>query len=317
MSRKIIIDTDPGIDDAMAIMLAFNAPSLEVLGLTTTFGNVPVTLATANALKLVELAEVSVPVAEGVAVPLVAPPLPHPDFVHGKDGFGNINWPAETTKADGRSAAQFIVDTVRAYPNEVSLVALGPLGNLAKALELDPEIVNLVDEVILMGGAAVEAGNVTPVAEANIINDPHAADIVFTANWSVTMVGLDVTHQVMMDETLLQKIRLADTKGGELLYQSTQFYFDFYNKTFGIQGCYVHDASTIVYAIAPDIFTTEPGIVRVATEGVAIGQTIVAHPDKHYPVPHWENKPQSNICMGVDSERLLALMEDIFVNANT
>ncbi|WDE07572.1 nucleoside hydrolase [Thalassomonas viridans] len=315
MTRKIIIDTDPGIDDAMAIMLAFNAPSLDVLGLTTTFGNVPVSLATSNALKLVELAQKNVPVAEGVATPLSAPQLPHPDFVHGKDGFGNIDWPAETTKADGRSAARFIVDTVRANPNEVTLIALGPLGNLAKALELDPEIVNLVDEVILMGGAAVEPGNVTPVAEANIINDPHAADIVFTADWPVTMVGLDVTHKVMMDEALLQKIRAADTKAGELLYQSTQFYFDFYNKTFGINGCFVHDASTIVYAMAPEVFTTEPGIVRVATEGVAIGQTIIAHPDKHYPLPHWQDKPQSKICMGVDSERLLAIIEATFTDA--
>jgi inosine-uridine nucleoside N-ribohydrolase len=314
MTRKIIIDTDPGIDDAMAILLAFNAPQLSVLGLTTTFGNVPVNLATENALRLVELAGVSVPVAHGVAKPIIAEPLPHPDFVHGQDGFGNINWPPSTLKVDKRSAAQFIVDTVHAHPGEVTLVALGPLGNLAKALQLDPSIVDLIPEVILMGGAAVEPGNVTPVAEANIINDPHAADIVFTANWPVTMVGLDVTHKVMIDEFLLQVIRRSNAKGAELLYRATQFYFGFYQKSYGIEGCYVHDASTIVYAITPDIFTTELGIVRVATEGVAIGQTIVAKPDHDYPVSFWKNQPISNICMQVDSERLLKLIEDTFTS---
>lgn len=315
MARKIIIDTDPGIDDAMAIFLAFNAPQLEVLALTTTFGNVAVDLATKNALTLVEVAKVEVPVAAGVALPLVAPPLAHPDFVHGRDGFGNINWPAPQGQPDGRSAAQMIVDLVHAHPNQIALIALGPLGNLAKALELDPTIAGLVDEVILMGGTAIEPGNVTPVAEANIINDPHAADIVFTADWQVTMIGLDVTHKVMINNELLNKIRIADRQCGEFLYRATQFYFNFYQQTFGIDGCYIHDASTIVYAIAPDIFSTEPGLVRVATEGIAIGQTIVAKPGKQYAVAHWDNIPQTNVCVDVDSERLLALIATTFLNA--
>lgn len=314
MTRKIIIDTDPGIDDAMAILLAFNAPQLHVMGLTTTFGNVPVNLATENALRLVELADVNVPVIPGVAKPLVAEPLPHPDFVHGSDGFGNINWPASTRKPDKGNAAQFIVDTVHAHPGEVTLVALGPLGNLAKALELDPSIVDLVDEVILMGGTAVEPGNVTPVAEANIINDPHAADIVFTASWKVTMVGLDVTHKVMIDEDFLQIIRRSNAKGVDLLYQATQFYFGFYQKSHNITGCYVHDASTIVYAIDPSVFTTEPGIVRVATQGIAIGQTIIAKPGSQYPVKFWQGQPESNICMQVDSQALLDLIEKTFTS---
>ena len=314
MTRKIIIDTDPGIDDAMAIFLAFNAPQLDVLALTTTFGNVAVELATKNALILSEVAGVNVPVAQGVAVPLVAAPLPPPDFVHGSDGFGNINWPAPKGQADERSAAQMIVDLVHQYPNQVTIVALGPLGNLAKALALDPSIVELVDEVILMGGADKEPGNVSPVAEANIINDPHAADIVFTASWQVTMVGLDVTHRVMINDKFLDNIRQADTdkQCGEFLYQATQFYFNFYQQTFDIEGCYVHDASTIVYAIAPDIFTTTPGVVRVATEGVAIGQTIVATPGKHYAVNFWQDQPVTNVCVGVDSERLLSLIATTF-----
>lgn len=312
MTRKIIIDTDPGIDDAMAIMLALKSPSLDVLALTTTFGNVAVDLATKNALTLLELAGSDIPVAQGVAVPLVAAALSPPDFVHGSDGFGNIDWPASTRQADPRSAAQLIVDMVHQYPNEVSLVALGPLGNLAKALELDPSIASLVDEVILMGGAAEEKGNVTPVAEANIINDPHAAEIVFGADWSVTMVGLDVTHQVLMDNELLTYIRDNNGECGDFLYQATQFYFDFYKKTFGIEGCFVHDASTIVYAVAPDIFTTEPRVIRVAVDGVGIGQTITAKPEQKFALDFWENKPTTNVCMKVDDKRLLTMIKQTF-----
>ena len=310
MSRKIIIDTDPGIDDAMAIFLAFNAPTLDVLALTTTFGNVSVDLATKNALTLVEVAGVDVPVSRGVALPLVRKPLAAPDFVHGKDGFGNINYSAPKGQAIASNAAQTIVDLVHQYPNEITIVALGPLGNLATALALDPSIAGLVHEVILMGGADTESGNVTPVAEANIINDPHAADIVFQANWQVTMVGLDVTHKVLIDDAFLDNVRDNNARCGDFLYQVTQFYFDFYRKEFSIDGCYVHDASTIVYAMAPDIFTTKAGRVRVAVDGVAIGQTIVAPLDKQYVVDHWDNVPASNICVDVDSPRLLKLMAD-------
>mgnify|MGYP000504151371 CR=1 FL=1 len=310
--RKIIIDTDPGIDDAMAICLAFNAPQLNVLALTTTFGNVSIDMATDNALILTELAGVDVPVAKGVGVPLEIAPLPHPDFVHGADGFGNINWPASSRQADERSAAQMIVDLVHANPNEVTLVALGPLGNLAQALTLDPSIAELVDEVILMGGAAKEGGNVTPVAEANIINDPHAADIVFGATWPVTMIGLDATHQVMMGDSELEAIRDSNKVCGEFLYQATQYYFDFYRNNVGIDGCYVHDASTVIYAIDPSLFTSEPGVIRVATEGIAIGQTVVADPSRTYAVDFWQGRPTTNICMTVDSQRMLDLIKGIF-----
>lgn len=310
--RKIIIDTDPGIDDAMAILLALKSKELDVLALTTTFGNVAVDLATKNALTLLELEGSDIPVAGGVAKPIAAPQLAPPDFVHGSDGFGNINWPESTRQADERSAAQLIVDTVHQYANQVSLIALGPLGNFAKALEIDPTIVDLVDEVILMGGAAEEKGNVTPVAEANIINDPHAAEIVFGASWPVTMIGLDVTHQVIMDNDLLTHIRDNNGTQGDFLYQATQFYFEFYNKTFGIEGCFVHDASTIIYAMAPDVFKSEPRVIRVATEGVGIGQTITAKVGQQFALDFWENRPATNVCLEVDSARLLSIVKNVF-----
>lgn len=314
-TRKIIIDTDPGIDDAMAILFAYKAKAIEVLGLTTTFGNVPVTKATENALILNAIAGVDVPVAEGVATPLQTAPRPHPDFVHGKDGFGNINWPATDKKAIDKSAAQFIVDTVRQYPGEVTLVALGPLGNLAKALELDPEIAELVDEVVLMGGAHLEYGNVSPVAEANIINDPHAADKVFTANWQVTMIGLDVTHQVLLNNSVLERIKQANPTDGDFLYQAAQHYINFYSERFGVDGCYFHDASTIAYVMEPGLFGIELGAVRVACEGVGIGQTIVSPASMSFPEPAWDNVPHTQVCMDVDASALLTLFEKILTQA--
>ncbi|MBJ7537368.1 nucleoside hydrolase [Marinomonas transparens] len=309
MARKIIIDTDPGIDDAMAIFFAFQAPELEVLGLTTTFGNVSVELATQNAITLTEIAKVDVPVASGVVVPRVIAPLPHPDFVHGKDGFGNIDWPAPKGKAIDKSAAQFIVDTVREFPGEVTIVALGPLGNLAAALELDPDLAGLVDEVVLMGGTAIEYGNVSPVAEANIMNDPHAADLVFTAPWQVTMIGLDVTHQVLLDNSVLERIRTANPAEGEFLYQCSQYYIDFYSSRFDMDGCYFHDASTIAYVMDPSIFGVELGAVRVACEGIGIGQTIFAPQGMDFPSPNWVDVPMTQVCMEVDSDKLLKLFE--------
>lgn len=309
MARKIIIDTDPGIDDAMAILFAFQAKELDVLGLTTTFGNVPVELATQNAITLTEIAKVDVPVAQGVAIPSVIEPRPHPDFVHGKDGFGNINWPAPRGRAVNESAAQFIIDNVRQYPGEVTIIALGPLGNLAAALKLDPEIANLVDEVILMGGAAIEYGNVSPVAEANIMNDPHAADMVFTAPWQVTMIGLDVTHQVLLDNSVLERIKKANPEEGGFLFDCAQHYINFYSSRFGVNGCYFHDASTIAYAMDPSIFGVELGAVRVACEGIGIGQTIFAPQGMDFPVPDWKDVPMTQVCMEVDSEKLLKLFE--------
>ncbi|NVK73892.1 MAG: nucleoside hydrolase [Oceanospirillaceae bacterium] len=314
MARKIIIDTDPGIDDAMAIFFAFQAPQLEVLGLTTTFGNVSVDLATQNAIRLTEIAKVNVPVAKGVAVPSEIAPRPHPDFVHGADGFGNINWPEPQGKAIEKSAAQFIVDTVRQYPGEVTIIALGPLGNLAKALELDPEVANLVDEVVLMGGTAIEYGNVSPVAEANIMNDPHAADKVFTAAWQVTMIGLDVTHQVLLDNTVLERIKQANPTEGSFLYDCAQHYINFYSSRFDMDGCYFHDASTIAYILDPSIFGVELGAVRVACDGIGIGQTIFAPQGMTFPEPHWNDVPMTQVCMEVDSDRLLALFESAMVS---
>ncbi|NRA20885.1 MAG: nucleoside hydrolase [Oceanospirillaceae bacterium] len=307
--NKIILDTDPGIDDAMAIFTAMAHPQIELLGLTTTFGNVSVEQATLNALSLVEMAGLDIPVARGVATPWVMDLNPFPDFVHGVEGFGEVKLAAPKRTAVPQSAAQFIVDQVNANPGEISLVAIGPLGNLAAALQIDPSITTKVKQVVLMGGVIGGDGNVSPVAEANILSDPHAADKVMAAAWPVVIVGLDVTHQVILNKALFAKIAAENAKVGQFMADAAKFYIDFYSSIRDIDGCYAHDVSAVAYVIDPEIFGTIEGEVCVATEGVAIGQTIMSRFGIPYPLTFWTGRPKQKACMEVDSNKLIALFE--------
>lgn len=311
MPRKLIIDTDPGIDDAMAILFALKAPELEIIGLTTIFGNVYTNLATQNALRLIEWAGVSeIPVAHGAERPLVAPLESVADFVHGSDGLGNVNLPLPRGRAIDQSAARFIVETVMANPGQITLVPIGPLTNLALALALEPRLAKNVAEVVLMGGAALVNGNVTPAAEANIINDPHAADVVFTAGWPVTMIGLDVTMQTVMNDAYMTELKASGSATAEFVYQISRFYRDFHDQDYGLAGMHTHDPSAIAYVIEPTLFTAERGPVRVVTEGIAVGQTLLDRRQRWYQPNGWSNQPLVNVCLGVDSERLLALYRE-------
>ncbi|MEM7014018.1 MAG: nucleoside hydrolase, partial [Verrucomicrobiota bacterium] len=272
--RKIIIDTDPGVDDAMAILFALRCPELEVIGLTTVFGNVDVDLATENALRLVEFEDLGqqLPVARGAEDPLEIPFRGPADFVHGADGLGDIDHPKPSLKPIATTAAEFIVESIMSHPGEVTLVPIGPLTNLALALELEPKIASYVDEVVMMGGAAKTSGNVSPVAEANIHCDPHAADKVFTTDWPVTMIGLDVTTKVITDEAFLTRLR--DSRAGDFIFRISRFYQAFHEKVYDLSGLHTHDPSAIAYLIRPEFFKTATGAIRVPTDGLAMGQTI-------------------------------------------
>lgn len=271
--KKIIIDTDPGIDDAQALCYAMAHPQLELLALTCIYGNVAVDLATQNALRLCELTKSTAIVAQGAASPLVIDPHPVADFVHGKNGFGNVELAKPSRQADSRSAAELIVDLIRQHPGQVSLLPIGPLTNIALALQLAPDIVELVDEVVIMGGAIDVPGNVSPFAEANIWNDPHAAQQVLSANWPITLHGLDVTHQVIFTLDYLDSLAKLSPQCGGFLRDASRFYADFYRQRNGFNGCCPHDLLAVYYAANPLSYQTTACNFDVVTEGEESGRT--------------------------------------------
>jgi len=314
MNRKIILDTDPGVDDAQAIQLVLATPELSLLGLTTVFGNAGTDLATANALRLLDLAgRTDLPVARGADKPLNGPYLGAADFVHGDDGQGNTFRPVSNRQPIGQTAAEFIVAQLNAQPGEITLVAVGPLTNLALALQLDPGIVDKVVEVVVMGGNAFCAGNATPAGEANIFNDPDAADIVFGAAWPVTMIGLDVTHKVNMTGKTIDQLATLTGPLNEFVAAAVPFYREFYERVNGIDGIYVHDSTVIVYLLAPDLFTFGHYPVRVdASEGIGRGKTWPSPGESDLEetpaLQPWRNRPRVKVGIDVAGEKVVEVI---------
>lgn len=272
--QKVIIDTDPGIDDAMAIHQAFADPRLDVIGLTTIFGNVTATRATRNALHLAEMAGHPAVVAGGAPVPLRRAPQPPADFVHGPEGFGSLAAPVAGRAADPRSAAAYLCESCAAAPGEIIICAVGPLTNLAAALEHDPSITRNVQRVVVMGGSAARHGNVTDCAEANIWNDPDAADLVFAAEWDVTMIGLDVTEKTRCTPHDFAALATSAPAIGGFLKAATAFYFDFHEAKLGERVCFMHDPSAILAITDPQLFDFEYMPLSVTCDGVEIGRTV-------------------------------------------
>ncbi|MEX3958527.1 nucleoside hydrolase [Trinickia sp. EG282A] len=311
--RKVIYDTDPGVDDAMAFVLETLHPEIELIGVTSVFGNATIDTTTRNACYLAGRFAPAVPVARGAGAPLEGEAPTPLAAIHGDDGLGNIG-PSEdgTVSPDARAASRFIIDSVRAHPSEVTIVAVGPLTNLALALAEDPSIVPLVKQVIVMGGAfgiGGVNGNVTPAAEANMFGDPHAANLVFGAAWPLTIVGLDVTHRVVMSTSYLASIRDRGGVAGRFVWDVSRHYEAFHRDTENIEGIYVHDASAVAYLLAPELFTVRKGPVRVLTEGIAAGQTIQKPEGMPCAAPAWDARPSCNVCVGVDADGVLALYE--------
>ena len=314
----VIFDTDPGIDDAMALFLLARHPDIDLRAITTAFGNASLEITTRNAQRLAAFYGLDVPIAAGAAGPLRAgAEREAPAHVHGDDGLGGMvsRLPAATRPLDPRPAHELICDLINATPGEITLLAVGPMSNLALALRHDPGIAAKVKQVVVMGGAFGmhgHSGNVTPVAEANIINDPEAADIVFTASWPVLIVGLDVTHEVVMGEDYLADLR--GTSAGDFLWEATRHYQDFYHELAGIGGIYCHDATAAASIVAPGLFRVRGGPVRVVLDGIAVGQTIqdCAKPDGRQ--TPWSSCPPQQACIGVDAEGVLALFASLFKN---
>ena len=308
--HKVIFDTDPGIDDAMALLFLAAHPDVELLGVTTTFGNGTIETTTRNALYLCDRFGIDAPVGQGAGAPLVGDAEPPPHYVHGHNGLGDIDLPETLTRtADPRPAHKLIIDLVRAHPGEVEIVAVGRMTNLALALREDPAIAGLVRQVVIMGGAfGINGvlGNVTPAAEANIWGDPLAADEVTGADWPLTMVGLDVTQKTRMPTPFLRALANEAGEAGRFIWEISRFYEEFHRQG-GLDSIYVHDSSAVAYLLHPELFETRRGAIRVVSEGLAFGQTIQAPADRRFPPNAWDNRPQHLICTDVDSEQLRRL----------
>ncbi|KAI7997746.1 Uridine nucleosidase 1 [Camellia lanceoleosa] len=243
--EKIIIDTDPGIDDSVAIFMAFQTPQLEVLGLTTIFGNVTTEDATRNALILGGTPDVAY-------------------FIHGSDGLGNTNLPPPKSKKIEKTASEFLVDMVSEYPGQVSIVALGPLTNLALAVKKDSSFASKVKRVVILGGSFFALGNVNPAAETNIYGDPEAADIVFTSGANIVITGINITRQVIMTDADLDELRQSEGRHAQLLSTMCKCYRDWHVESLGVYGIFLHDPVSFVALVRPDLFTYK-GVVRVGT----------------------------------------------------
>jgi inosine-uridine nucleoside N-ribohydrolase len=274
-ARKVVIDTDPGVDDAMAILLALNSPELDVKALTVVAGNVVVEQGFENALKLVSLAgRCDVLVAKGASHPLVQR-LVTAEFFHGANGLGNVELPAPACQADASFAPDLIIKLTHLYPHEITLIPVGPLTNIALALRKDPSIVPLVKEVVLMGGS-ITGGNVTAAAEANIHNDPEAARAVFEAGWPLTMVGLNVTEKTLFARADLDWLAKTRGRQNDFAVGVLSFMVDLASKL-GVEGTPMHDPLAVGAVIDRSLITTQDMRVDVETRGeFTRGETVAS-----------------------------------------
>ena len=309
--RKVIFDTDPGIDDAMALLFLKRAHGVEIVGVTSSFGNGTIETTTRNALYLCELFGIDAPVAEGSASPLAGAARSPADHVHGSNGLGDIAMPEVPRNAlYEKTADAFIVDMAHRFPHQITLVAVAPMTNLASALRRDPSIAGLIKEVIVMGGAFGfhgHSGNVSPVAEANISSDPQAADEVFGAAWPLTIVGLDVTQETIMPAETIARLAQHGGPEGRFIRDIARFYLDFHKDSEGMDAMFVHDSSAVAYLLDPSLFTVRRGPIRVVCDGIAVGQTIQKPDRKKTTPPAWRDRPSQTVCVGVDAQRLLDL----------
>lgn len=293
-TRNVIIDCDPGIDDSLALLLALKSPALNVIGITIVCGNVPTHIGAENALKILDLADrLDIPVYLGANRPLEVPYTSAQD-THGDDGLGNSQIPEVTAVRPIQDAVSFIVDTLTEAPT-TSILALGPLTNIATVLQRDPQLFEQVEQFTLMGGSYRSHGNCSPVAEYNFWCDPDAAKVVFDLMpVPIQMVGLDVTRKIVLTPSLLTYIKDINPELGAFVEKITKFYFDFHWQYERVIGCVINDPLAVAAMIDPAILAGFESYTTVATTGVARGQSIV---DDH---DFWHTPANSEIMTDVD-----------------
>lgn len=301
--RPIIIDSDPGQDDAVALLAALASPEeLEVLAITAVAGNVPLDLTVRNALAIVELAgRPEVPVYRGSVRPMVNP-LVTAEYVHGPTGLDGADLPAPTIQASEGHAVDRIVEIV-SEREIVTVCTLGPLTNLALALVREPDITSSIDEIVMMGGGFFEGGNTTPAAEFNVFVDPHAAHVVFTSGIPITMMPLDVTHQALTTEERLRRFRDLGTRAGDAVAGMLDFYDRWDMEKYGLPGGPLHDPTVIAYLLEPGMFRGKLVHVEVVTApGPTQGMTVV---------DWWsvtDAEPNANVMREIDDDAYFDLL---------
>lgn len=274
MVERIIIDCDPGHDDALAILLAAGDPRIDLVAITTCAGNQTLDKVTANALSICTAAGIDVPVAAGAALPLVRPQIVAPE-IHGITGLDGPTMPVSTRTLDPRHAVDVIIDEVMgSAPGTISLVPVGPLTNIAIAMRIEPRIVERVKRVVLMGGAFTR-GNATPAAEFNILVDPEAANAVFSAPWDVTMVGLDLTHQAIATPEVVERIAAIGSPLSQIVVDILTFFGETYREQFGFAAPPVHDLCCVATLCDPAVIQTRDAFVVVELAGTwTAGMTV-------------------------------------------
>ncbi len=299
---RIILDTDPGIDDALALFLALASPEVQLEAVTTVNGNVSVDFTTLNALALLELAQrPDIPVARGSDRPLLRSPV-YADYVHGSRGLGYLELPAPRHAPVTHHAVTMIIDTIMNAPGEITLVPIGPLTNIALAVRREPRIAGRVREVVIMGGALRVPGNTTPTAEFNIYADPHAAHVVFHAGWPLRLVSLDTTRQVELHRDQVDALAASGSPITAAIKQMLGFYFDVFAPAYGVGVFHMHDPLCLAAAFLPDLLTWQPTYVDVELQGVlTLGQTVAYFRDPD------ARPPNMQVAVAVAADRFMQL----------
>jgi len=319
--RKVIIDTDPGTDDAIAIMLALHSPEFDVRALTVVPGNVRLAQGMDNTLRMLSLANrCDIPVSAGAQHPLFQK-LTTAEFFHGQNGLGNVELPPSKCQADPRWAPDLIIQMVHANPHEITLVPVGPLTNIALAIQKDPSIVPLVKAVVIMGGS-ISGGNVSGAAEANIHNDPEAAQIVFQAGWPLTMVGLDVGNQALLTRRHIAALAKNPGPVSDFIYRVADFRITFSEKH-GSAGAPMYDPLAVGVAIDSALVEAQAMHVDVETRGeFTRGETVAnrrgsneltalhSFPDgDRYVIEGFEKLALNvKVCIAVNAEKFLQML---------
>jgi purine nucleosidase len=306
MSLPIIIDTDPGQDDAVAILLALASPEFEILGITAVAGNVPLALTEVNARKICELAgRPDIKVYSGAIRPMLRP-LVTAEHVHGKTGLDGPVLPEPKMPLQKQHAVDFIVETLMQRPaGTVTLCALGPLTNIGLALVREPRIASRIKQIVAMGGGFFEGGNTTPAAEFNIHVDPQAARLVFDAGIPITLIPLDCTHQALTTRARVEKFRKMSNKSGPAVAELLDFFERFDEQKYGTDGGPLHDPCVIAWLLKPELFTSREVNVSIECESeLTMGMTVI---------DWWrvtERKANATVCRGINADSFFALLSE-------